>query len=99
MRSRLEKGGHLECAAEQIAPMETTTAHDDSKLLLGDINFSITSIPALDTSLYSLTSEQAAFFKTQIGIDDDKELKRHILEIQAKAYKVSYSDKTLSQII
>ncbi|OAX39568.1 hypothetical protein K503DRAFT_769418 [Rhizopogon vinicolor AM-OR11-026] len=69
--------------------METTTAHDDSKLLLGDINFSIASIPAVDASLYSLTSEEAAFFKTQIGIDDDDELKRHIMEVQAKAYKVA----------
>ncbi|OJA12417.1 hypothetical protein AZE42_03401 [Rhizopogon vesiculosus] len=61
--------------------METTTAHDDSKLLLGDINFSIASIPAVDASLYSLTSEEAAFFKTQIGIDDDDELKRHVMEV------------------
>ncbi|KAG2153710.1 uncharacterized protein EDB93DRAFT_1239663 [Suillus bovinus] len=42
-----------------------------------------------DTSLYSLSSEQAEFFKAQTGIDDDEDLKRHILEVQAKAYKVA----------
>jgi hypothetical protein len=79
--------------------METTIAHDDSELLLGDINFSIASISTLDTSLYSLTSEEAAFFKTQIGIDDDDELKRHITEVQAKAYKASRSYRTSSEVI
>ncbi|KAG1841698.1 hypothetical protein DFJ58DRAFT_666422 [Suillus subalutaceus] len=43
----------------------------------------------VDTSLYSLSSKEAAFFKAQIGIDDDEDLKRHILEVQAKAYKLA----------
>ncbi|KAG2737260.1 hypothetical protein P692DRAFT_20842489, partial [Suillus brevipes Sb2] len=41
--------------------------------------------------LYSLSSEEAAFFKAQTNIDDDEDLKRHILEVQAKAYKASRS--------
>ncbi|OJA12406.1 hypothetical protein AZE42_03402 [Rhizopogon vesiculosus] len=69
--------------------MESTTVHDDSNLLLGDVTFHTASITVADTALYSLTPEDAVFFKTQIGIDDDEELKRHILEIQAKAYKVA----------
>jgi hypothetical protein len=46
---------------------------------------------ALDESLYSLTAEESAFFKSQTGIEDDDELKEHILAIQAKAYKVFQS--------
>lgn len=69
--------------------MEGATIHDDSITLLGDVTFQTASIPAADTSLYGLTSEEAAFFKAQIGIDDDEDLKRHILEVQAKAYKIA----------
>jgi hypothetical protein len=60
---------------------------------LGDITFQTPSTPiiAVDTSLYSLSSEEAAFFKAQTNIDDDEDLKRHILEVQAKAYKASRS--------
>ncbi|KAG1718659.1 hypothetical protein EDB19DRAFT_1914362 [Suillus lakei] len=58
----------------------------DSTVSLGDITFRP---PTSDTSFYSLSSEEAAFFKTQIGIDNDEDLKRHILEVQAKAYKVA----------
>ncbi|KAG1835393.1 hypothetical protein DFJ58DRAFT_719276 [Suillus subalutaceus] len=46
-------------------------------------------MPTVDTSLYGLSSEEAAFFKAQIGIDDDEDLKRHILEVQTKAYKIA----------
>ncbi|KAG2342482.1 hypothetical protein BDR05DRAFT_964090 [Suillus weaverae] len=68
--------------------MQGTATHDGSTTLLGDIIFQTASTPTVDTSLYSLSSEEAAFFKAQTGIDDDEDLKRHILEVQAKAYKV-----------
>ena len=42
----------------------------------------------LDEKLYSLDEEEAAFFKSQTGIDDDEELKRHILRSQKEAYEV-----------
>ncbi|KAG1759587.1 hypothetical protein EDD22DRAFT_905539 [Suillus occidentalis] len=69
--------------------MEGAAIHDDSttSTLLGDVTFR--TIPAADASLYKLTSEEAVFFKAQIGIDDDEDLKRHILEVQAKAYKIA----------
>ncbi|KAG1855885.1 hypothetical protein C8R48DRAFT_608723 [Suillus tomentosus] len=54
------------------------------------------SAPTVDTSLYSLSSEQAEFFKAQTDIDDDEDLKRHILEVQVKAYKASHSQWTLN---
>ncbi|KAG2036427.1 hypothetical protein BDR03DRAFT_866237 [Suillus americanus] len=43
----------------------------------------------VDTSLYGLSSEEAAFFRAQIGIDDDEDLRKHILEVQAKAWKIA----------
>ena len=43
---------------------------------------------ALDERLYYLTDEESTFFKQQTGIQDDDELKAHILEVQAEAYKV-----------
>ena len=43
---------------------------------------------ALDERLYDLTDEERSFFKQQTGIQDDDELKAHILQVQAEAYKV-----------
>ncbi|KAG9317905.1 hypothetical protein JVU11DRAFT_2135 [Chiua virens] len=39
-------------------------------------------------STYALSPEQASFFKAQTGIDNDDDLKAHILDVQGKAYKV-----------
>ncbi|KAI0257018.1 hypothetical protein BJV78DRAFT_1116611 [Lactifluus subvellereus] len=38
--------------------------------------------------LYSLSEEERAFLKEQTGIQDDDELKAHVLRLQAEAYKV-----------
>ena len=43
---------------------------------------------ALDESLYDLTEEERTFFKQQVGISDDNELKAHIFRVQAEAYEV-----------
>ncbi|KAG2146167.1 uncharacterized protein EDB93DRAFT_1286561 [Suillus bovinus] len=58
-------------------------------MTLGDITFQTSSVPTVDASLYNLSPAQAAFFKSQTGIDNDEDLKRHILEVQAKAYKIA----------
>ena len=42
----------------------------------------------LDTSLYAPDEEEKAFLKTTTGIQDDEELKAHILGIQTKAFTV-----------
>ncbi|KAF8481384.1 hypothetical protein JB92DRAFT_2765634 [Gautieria morchelliformis] len=42
----------------------------------------------LDPSLYHLDEDQLAFFKIQTGIQDEHELRNHILEVQAEAYAV-----------
>ncbi|KAG1821674.1 uncharacterized protein BJ212DRAFT_914119 [Suillus subaureus] len=69
--------------------MEGASMHEDSMMTLGDVTVRTASVPTVDTSFYNLSPAQAAFFKTQTGIDDDEDLKRHILEVQAKAYKVA----------
>lgn len=45
----------------------------------------------LDESLYKLDENGLAFMKRQTGIDDEEELKKHILAVQAEAYQVSLS--------
>jgi hypothetical protein len=42
----------------------------------------------LDDIFYSLTPQEALFFKSHTGIEDDDDLKRHILAVQKKAYDV-----------
>ena len=44
------------------------------------------SVLPLDEGLYKLDS---VFFKQQTGIDDNDELKTHLLSIQAEAYNVT----------
>lgn len=45
-------------------------------------------IPPLEPSLYALSTESLAFFKSTTGIGDDDELKEHIMNVQAQAYAV-----------
>ena len=42
----------------------------------------------LDDDFYHLGPEEAAFFKSWTGINDDEKLKQHILEVQRDAYQV-----------
>jgi hypothetical protein len=44
----------------------------------------------LDPDLYHLPRDRDAleFFKSQTGISDDEELKKHILQVQEEAYNV-----------
>ncbi|KAF8273973.1 hypothetical protein EI94DRAFT_1794631 [Lactarius quietus] len=42
----------------------------------------------LDEGLYRLDSAEITFFKEQTGIEDEDELKAHLLSIQAEAYEV-----------
>lgn len=43
----------------------------------------------LDPTLLNLNEQEAQFFKSQTGIQDDKELRKHIIQVQEKAYQVS----------
>ena len=52
----------------------------------------------LDETLYTLGEEEIAFFKSQTGIDDEQELKRHILRVQKEAYEVPLRYRGLIQL-
>lgn len=43
----------------------------------------------LDESLYAPDDEEKAFMKATTGIQDDEELKKHIIAVQTKAFGVS----------
>ena len=47
-------------------------------------------ITPLDDRYYSLKEDEAAFFKSYTGIEDDQELKRHIIKMQTEAYAVCH---------
>jgi len=47
-------------------------------------------IPVLDERLYSLDSDELAFLLAETHIETESALKSHLLDIQAKAYKVSF---------
>lgn len=51
----------------------------------------------LEPKFYHLNEdpEALAFFKRETGIDDDEQLKQHIMEVQAKAYQVFPSFRIL----
>jgi hypothetical protein len=42
----------------------------------------------LDEESYDLSEEERGFLKGQTGIQDDDELKAHVLQLQTEAYKV-----------
>ena len=44
--------------------------------------------PSLKPKFYNLQGDNLLFFKEQTGIQDDGELKRHILDVQAQAYEI-----------
>jgi hypothetical protein len=48
----------------------------------------ITELP-WDPSFLSLTDDEEKFFKLWTGITDEKELREHIIDVAARAYKVS----------
>ena len=53
-----------------------------------DQKVGMTSIPPLDDTLYRISPEASEFFKQSTGIQDDEELKKHILTVREKAYNI-----------
>ena len=43
----------------------------------------------IDGALLKLCPEEEAFFKTETGIQDTEELRKHIIKVHEEAYKVS----------
>ena len=48
----------------------------------------------LDSTWLELNPEEEAFFKSETGIHDTEELRKHIIHIQENAYKVSCCSRT-----
>jgi hypothetical protein len=45
---------------------------------------------SLDDRYYNLDEEETTFYKQETGIENDGELKQHIIDTQAKAYAVRH---------
>jgi hypothetical protein len=54
------------------------------------LNASGDGLLSLDESFYAPTSDALSFFLTETRIDCEAALKDHLIDVQAKAYKVSY---------
>ena len=52
----------------------------------------------LDPSLYLPLPEETAFLKSQVGIEDEEELKSHIFAVQKEAWEVRRYPLTLKPI-
>jgi len=48
----------------------------------------------LDDTLLELNPEEEAFFKSETGIQDTEELRKHIVRVQQDAYKVIRRSRT-----
>jgi hypothetical protein len=46
----------------------------------------------LDPNLYSLQPDESAFIKELTHIQDDEELKHHVMSVQKEAFQVSTND-------
>ena len=46
-------------------------------------------VAPLDESLYKLEGEELEFYRRETGIQDEEQLKQHILAVQKEAYEVS----------
>jgi len=54
--------------------------------------------PPLDESLYSPDSEELAFYKSETGIADKEQLKKHIITAQTKTYEVRVYHPIIAQM-
>lgn len=48
----------------------------------------LSNVAPLDTTTLAVRADEAAFLKQQTGIQDDEQLRKHILSVQEKAYRV-----------
>jgi hypothetical protein len=83
-------GRSIPSSPSRVTTLTMTTVHETppSNISLGDMTVNTDNVLTLQEQSYKITAEQAKFFKQQTGITDDDELKRHILAVQAEAYKV-----------
>ena len=74
-----------EITAVPLSSQRPHQQHQTSSSMDSDAHHA--SVLPLDEGFYKPDS---AFFKQQTGIDDDDELKAHLLSIQAEAYQVTH---------
>ena len=55
-----------------------------------------TSNRPLDPTLLNLEEDEATFFKLLTGIQDEEELKKHIIHVQGKAYQARFNQTSTS---
>ena len=55
-----------------------------------------TSKRPLDPTLLNLEEDEATFFKLLTGIQDEEELKKHIIHVQGKAYQARFNQTSTS---
>jgi hypothetical protein len=55
---------------------------------MSDNSIHLTPEPVLDDRHYNPDERELAFFKSQTGIEDEEDLKRHILAVQVAAYAI-----------
>ena len=56
---------------------------------MGESSQKLDSINSLNESLYQLTGTDLEFYRRETGIDDEEQLKQHVLRMQKKAFEVS----------
>jgi len=69
-------------------PHETKTDRPANMTRDGEIEKRLRTLN-LDETLLELDPEEEAFFKAETGIQDTEELRKHIIDIQEEAFKVS----------
>lgn len=60
----------------------------------GDATLDIAKLP-IDPSAYAMSGDELEFLKIQTGIQDEDELRDHIMKVQAEAYAVRGQKLTL----
>jgi len=58
-----------------------------------------TSKRPLDPTLLNLEEDEATFFKLLTGIQDEEELKKHIIHVQRKAYQARLNRNSTSSCL
>ena len=58
---------------------------------MGEPSQKLDSINSLNESLYQLTGTDLEFYRRETGIDDEEQLKQHVLRMQKKAFEVSWN--------
>lgn len=86
LRVSIKLGSSSFCFLHSIMDSQSLTGRAGA----GDVKISVVPKPETEplAVAYELSPEQANFFKGETRIDDDGDLRSHILEVQEKAYKV-----------